>query len=188
MAAPGMSNVARKGMPRPPRLTHPRASIRYFDEDHCVAWHGNVQLILSHEAPTVPAMTAMMEHLDRLSVATEAAIGCLLIIHSDVSPPSEQVREIIRLKLERSRMVAASQVVLGTGFRGAAMRSMLSLLQLAMRPHFEMRIFGDIEAGARWLCGALSKRDPTGHNSLPPASLCLTAKELASQFFSADLK
>lgn len=126
------------------------------------------------------AMSEIVSQLEQLAVDSGTGTGCLLVIHSDVSPPSEEVRRFIKVKLERSTMRAAAQVVLGTGFRGAAMRSMLSLLQLAIRPSFSMRIFGEVEEGARWLTSVL--RDATA-KSPSAESLALTVQELSADFF-----
>jgi hypothetical protein len=163
-----------------PRLTNRRATIRYFGKDHCVAWDGNIQFILSNEAPTLQAMAMMADNLQALAAACGTGTGCILIIHSEVSPPSEEVRQFIKLKLERSSMVAAAQVVLGKGFRGAAMRSMLSLLQLAIRPKFAMRIFGNVATAADWVVQAVEAQ-----GLKPPSAIVLkaTANELCSQFF-----
>lgn len=163
-----------------PKVTDTRASIRYFDREHCIAWHGSVQLILSTVPPTMPVMTEIVEQLEKLAAMSRGGTGCLLVIRSDVSPPAEDVRRFIRMKLEKSSMLAAAQVVLGTGFRGAAMRSMLSLLQMAIRPSYAMRIFGDVRAGSQWLTEALLQQ---GSRASPAEDLITTAEELSAQFF-----
>lgn len=60
------------------------------------------------------------------------------------------------------------------------MRSGLSLLQLAMRPTFAMRIFGDVKAAAEWLTRTLQEG---GSRPLSPESLTSTANELKTTFF-----
>lgn len=175
-----LADMAENHRDRTPKVSARQAAIRYFGPEHCIAWHGNVQIILSAVAPTMPAMAEMAEQLDNLGSKCPGGIGCLLIIRSDVSPPAEDVRRFIAIKLERSPMLAAAQVVLGTGFRGAAMRSMLSVLQLAIRPKFAMKIFGDVAQGSAWLTNALGER---GAQSLGAAALTLTAQEIVTQFF-----
>lgn len=180
MVASRAEDVVSRRVRRTPRLTHPRASIRYFGQDHCIAWHGNVQIILSSEPPSLVAMTEMISQLDQLAAASGGGTGCLLVIHSDVSPPTDEVRRFIKSKLEHSSMSAAAQVVLGTGFRGAAMRSMLSVLQLAIRPSFSMRIFGDVRGAAEWLTRILPE---AGSRPLSAESLSSTVNELRASFF-----
>jgi len=163
-----------------PKVEDLRTTIRYFDNQHCIAWHGNVQIVLSTVAPSMPVMAEIAEQLEKLGQKHRGGTGCLLIISSDASPPDEEVRKFIRVKLERSSMLATAQVVLGTGFRGAAMRSVLSLLQMAIRPKYAMRIFGDVRVGSEWLIEILGAKT-TG--TLPAESLVETARELVAQVF-----
>jgi len=131
---------------------------RYQDDAHRIAWFGNVQLILSSEAPTSAVMRTIIRELEALSKDCGGGTGALLVINSDCKPPSEEARTYIRTELANSSMVAAAQVVEGTGFRGAAMRAVLSVLQLASRTRYPMEIFSSVEEGSRWLCSELRTR------------------------------
>ncbi len=131
---------------------------RYQDDAHCIAWLGNIEIILSREAPTSAIMRTIIRELEALSKDCGGGTGALLVINSDCKPPSEEARAYIRTELANSSMVAASQVVEGTGFRGAAMRAVLSVLQLASRAPYPMEIFSGVDEGARWLCTELRTR------------------------------
>jgi hypothetical protein len=131
---------------------------RYHDDAHCIAWVGNVQIILSKEAPTSAFMRTIIRELDALSKDCGGGTGALLVINSDCKPPSEEARTYIRNELANSSMVAAGQVVEGTGFRGAAMRAVLSVMQLAARTRYPMEIFSGVEEGAHWLSSELRTR------------------------------
>jgi len=131
---------------------------RYQDDAHCIAWVGNVQLVLSREAPTSAIMRKIIAELEELSKDCGGGTGTLLVINSDCKPPSDEARTYIRTELANSSMVAAAQVVEGTGFRGAAMRAVLSVLQLASRTRYPMEIFSGVDEGARWLCSELRTR------------------------------
>jgi len=133
-------------------------STRYHDDAHCIAWLGNVQFILSREAPSSAIMRTIIRELEALSKDCGGGTGALLVINSDCKPPSEEARTYIRMELAKSSMVAAAQVVEGTGFRGAAMRAVLSVLQLASRARYPMEIFSGVEEGAHWLSGELRTR------------------------------
>ena len=132
--------------------------MRYHDEAHAIAWVGNVQIILSREAPTSAVMRTLIRELEELSKDCGGGTGALLVIDSDCKPPSEEARAYIREELAKSSMAAAAQVVQGTGFRGAAMRAVLSVLQLASRTRYPMMIFSGVEEGAQWLCDELRSR------------------------------
>jgi hypothetical protein len=163
-----------------PTVADRRTLVRYFDGRHCIAWHGNVQIVLSTAAPSMQEMGEIADQLEALGRECQGGTGCLLVIRSDVSPPEEDVRKFIRIKLERSSMLATAQIVLGTGFRGAAMRAMLSVLQMAIRPKYAMRIFGDLRAGGEWLTEALEER---AARALPADSLVKTTQELVALVF-----
>lgn len=135
-----------------------RAVIRYRDSAHCIAWVGNIELVLSREAPTSAVMRTIVAELDGLSKSCGGGTGALLVVNSDCPPPDEAARNVIRAELARTSMLAAAQVVEGTGFRGAAMRAVLSVLQLALRPPFPMQITGNLNEGASWLCKELAAR------------------------------
>jgi hypothetical protein len=136
----------------------PRAVVRYTDGVHCIAWVENVQLILSCDAPTSAVMRTIIAELDALARTCRTRTGALLVINSSCPPPTEEARSYIRAELARSSMVAAAQVVEGTGFRGAAMRAVLSVLQLALRAPYPMMISSTVEEGASWLCKELQTR------------------------------
>jgi hypothetical protein len=134
------------------------AEIRYVDAEQCLAWHDNVQIIFSLEPPSFDFMKKIVSELALLARQTGFGTGALLIISSEVSPPTEEARSYIRRELERSSMLAAAQVVEGTGFRGAAMRSVLSLMQLTTRAPYAMKIFDSVVPGAFWLAGELERK------------------------------
>jgi hypothetical protein len=141
--------------------------IRHIGPDQCLVWYGNVQAILSLEPPTCEFMKKIVSELELLSKKCSCGTGALLVIRSDVSPPSEEARAYIKYELSRSSMLAAAQVVEGTGFQGAAMRSVLTMLQLASGVRYPMKIFDRLNDGAHWLASELKKRagqapDPAG--------------------------
>ncbi|MEI9937735.1 MAG: hypothetical protein WDO69_11000 [Pseudomonadota bacterium] len=103
-------------------------------------------------------MRTIIRELEALSKECGGGTGTLLVINSDCKPPSDEARTYIRTELANSSMVAAAQVVEGTGFRGAAMRAVLSLLQLASRAPYPMEIFSGVDEGARWLSSELRTR------------------------------
>ena len=148
----------------PPAVARPSAPFvrtvpeHYRNEAHCIAWSGNVQVILSLEPPTSEVMRKIISGLEALAARCACSTGALLVINSDCPPPNEEARRYIRAELARSSMVAAAQIVEGTGFRGAAMRAVLSMVQLASRAPYPMAVFGNVPEGASWLTAELAKR------------------------------
>jgi hypothetical protein len=134
---------------------------RYRDQAQCLVWCDNVQIILSRQPPTLLFMRRIVDELHRLAESSGHPTGALLIIRSDCPPPTEEARKFIQNELGRARMVAAAQVVTGSGFHGAAMRAALSMIQLVTRPKYPMKVFADVTGGASWLTNELVGR--VGH-------------------------
>lgn len=134
-------------------------TVHYVDSTQCLAWYRNVQLILSLQPPNRTFMRRIVEGLSALERSCRQRPASFLIIRQDVKPPEEEARSYIRTELARSNMLAAAQVVEGSGFRGAAMRSALAMIQLAVRAPFPMRVFGDIPGACEWLAAELQWRD-----------------------------
>jgi hypothetical protein len=115
-------------------------------------------VIISRDAPSFTVMKTIVAELEGLAKQCGTRTGALLIVSSTCPPPSEEARSYIRTELARSSMVAAAQVVEGTGFRGAAMRAVLSVLQLALRAPYPMTIFSGVDEATLWLCKELQTR------------------------------
>jgi hypothetical protein len=154
-------------------------TIHYADVAQCLAWYGNVQIILSLAPPNRQFMRRIIDGLAALERHTRQRPAALLIIRADVAPPDDEARTYIRDELRRSTMVAAAQVVEGTGFRGATMRSVLSMIQLAVRPPFPMRVFSEIANGCAWLAGELQ---PYGGVAPEAAALTHAASQVRQRF------
>jgi hypothetical protein len=158
--------------------------VRHVDSEQCLAWCGNVQILLSLQPPSSEFMRTIISELDALGKQCRLGTGHLLVIRSDVPPPSEEVRAYIKRELSRSSMLAAAQVVEGTGFRGAAMRSVLTMIQLAIRPRYAMKIFDNVRAGSVWLSEELEQRAGAApHGQL----LAHSALELQKRFLDGAL-
>jgi hypothetical protein len=146
---------------------------RYVDDAHRIVWLDNVEMILSRTPPSRAVMRRIIVELEGLSRAYPCGIGALLVIRSDVAPPDEEARAYIRKELGRAPILAAAQVVLGKGFVGAAMRSVLSLIQLLGRPGYPMKVFGDLGSASHWLVnelGASAGQAPEAHGLTRAAS------------------
>ena len=51
----------------------------------------------------------------------------------------------------KTHLIGMAQVVLGDGFGAASVRSVLSGIQLAVRPDYPVRVFADVESARPWL-------------------------------------
>jgi len=162
----------------------PRVTVRHVDFEQCLVWFGNVEIILSLKPPTLDFMRKIISELEALAKQCGRGTGALLVIRSDVDPPTEEARTYIRQELAKSSMLAAAQVVEGKGFRGAAMRSVLTMLQLASRAPYPMKIFDGVPIGARWLAMELRKR---AGDAPDPAELERVALDVRRRFLTKSL-
>lgn len=161
-----------------PPPSHTETFIWHEEPEHCIAWHENVQLMVSLGPPNPDLMRKTIDGLGALARQVGRGTGALVIIKSTARPPDAASRAVIRHELARSPMLAAAQVVEGTGFRGAAIRSALNLIQFALRPPYAIRTFSDVSAGSTWLCSEL--RTTSGY-APDPAQLTKAAHEVRSR-------
>jgi hypothetical protein len=160
-----------------PRMTE--TIERFVDDAHRIVWLDNVEMIWSRTPPSRAVMRRIIVELEGLARAYPSGVGSLLVIRSDVAPPDEEARAYIREAFGQAPIVAAAQVVLGKGFVGAAMRSVLSLIQLLARPGYPMKVFGDPGSASQWLVNELEAR--AGH--APEAhALTLAATQGSARF------
>ena len=143
------------GVPASSELDY--VNVRHLDSEQCLVWYRNVQMVLSLQAPSYTFMRRIMEGLKELAAACGTGVGALVVVRSGARPPSEEARDYMARELAQTTMIAAAQVVEGEGFLGAAMRSVLSLLQLAARPRYPMKVFGDLTPASVWLAAELQK-------------------------------
>jgi len=139
----------------------PETIVRYTDAIHCLAWHENVQITLSLGQPSLEFMLKSTAELAALNRKWGKHCAVMVVIRSDADPPDEPARDYIRREIKRIDHACLAQVVEGTGFRGAAVRSALSMIAFAMRAPFPIKIFGEVDDAARWLSTELRTR--TGH-------------------------
>jgi hypothetical protein len=151
--------------------------VRHTEPGQSLVWYSNVQMIFSLQPPSYEFMKKIISDLDALSKKCGCGTGALLVIRSDVNPPTEEARAYIKYELGRSSMLAAAQVVEGTGFRGAAMRSVLTMMQLASRPRYPMKIFDNVDVGTRWLAVELKKRAGQAPDPAELAQAAMTARK-----------
>ena len=86
----------------------------------------------------------------------------LVVLRSDVPPPPEAARALIkRVFQEFSKVVVAgAMVVEGTGFLGSALRSILTMLSMAARPKYPLKVFSDVAEACEWLIQSMAPLRP----------------------------
>jgi hypothetical protein len=129
--------------------------IRYLDGEHCMGWFGNVLIILSRAQPSLEFMRQGAKETEALGQRAGVKPGVLVVIRSDADPPDDEARNYIKREFVQHPIAALAHVVEGTGFRGSAVRSVLTMIYFTIRPAFPLKIFGELADGASWLSAEL---------------------------------
>jgi hypothetical protein len=125
----------------------------YTDREHCVAVHGRTILTYSTRQPTIAFFTAWSRAVQQLVAADQSKIASISVIDSSAArAPDEAARKAIHQAFARhgAKLCAFAYVVEGEGFAAATIRAALSLINMAERHPFPLRVFATIAEAVRW--------------------------------------
>lgn len=99
--------------------------------------------------------------------ARHSGVLVLAVVGESTPPPNNEVREILGVAMSRlvkaGKVLAASQVVEGQGFRAAAIRGVLIGMGIVIRPQHPEKVFATVLEAATFLAeksdGQVSSRD-----------------------------
>jgi len=125
----------------------------YQDADHVISVCENTVLAYSVRAPNPQFLDAWTRTMDLLAERFPSGVLVITIIERRVQPPDEVSRTRIRNTVLRhaAQIKAFAYVVEGEGFGAAAVRSALSLISMAARYPFPMKVFGVLEEAVPWM-------------------------------------
>jgi hypothetical protein len=147
------------------------------DRDYALATAGPLFFIVWRVNTNIEAVREAHRRMTAHAAARGGHIGLVTIIEAGAPVPSGASRaELAGLLRDANAYIQASAVVFeGDGFRAAAVRSVVTGLNLLARPKFEHKIFGDAGKAFAWLSTALrGLLDP----SMTPAMLVAMTEEL----------
>jgi len=156
----------------------------YQDAQHVISVYENAVLTCSNDAPNPAYLEAWTRTVELVKDRFPAGLLAVTIINSHVRAPDDASRAHIRATVLRhaAEIEAFAYVVEGEGFRASAVRSALSLMSLAARYPFPLKVFGHVEEAVPWMLSHSTKGAPRG---LDPAKLIAAANSLRGQL-SAD--
>lgn len=138
----------------------PRSGVQLCDAsvDHAVGTVEQVLVIIWRVRTLVSAVDAISRAYDALIVDCPEGIGLLNIVEQTAPMPTSDARERIAAFLRESTGIKASAVAFeGTGFRAAAVRSVVAGLSLLARQPFPHKIFPTLETASDWLVPELKQ-------------------------------
>lgn len=125
----------------------------YTDRDHCVGVQGRAILTYSTRQPSVAFFNAWSRAVQQLVDAEDSKIASITIIDSSgARPPDEASRQAIARAFARhgAKICSFAYVVEGEGFAAATIRATLSLITMAERHPFPLRVFATMAEAVAW--------------------------------------
>jgi hypothetical protein len=125
----------------------------YQDGQHVIAVYENTVLTYSAEAPNPDFLEAWTRTVEQVIEQLQAGLLAVTIIECGVRAPDDASRMQIRNTLMRhaGELKAFAYVVEGEGFGAAAVRGAISLISLAARYPFPLKVFGRAEDAVPWM-------------------------------------
>ena len=143
----------------------------YTDREHCVAVQGRTILTYSTRQPTVAFFNAWSRAAQQLVDADASKIASVTVIDSSgARAPDEAARKAIHQAFTRhgAKLCAFAYVVEGEGFAAATIRAAVSLINMAERHPFPVRVFATTAEAVSW---ALPRLPNAIHDSRPLIAL-----------------
>jgi len=134
-----------------------RPRVTYLGDELCIALIGPLLVSIARDEPTADLVKQIRVALGQLERLYGKHCGLLVIVRSNVRPPTEVARERIRAALEAvgGVIVCGSYVIEGEGFVAAANRGALSMMLMLNRRGFPLKVFGTIREAVPYLCNLL---------------------------------
>ncbi|HEX5655622.1 MAG TPA: hypothetical protein VFX59_00435 [Polyangiales bacterium] len=159
------------------------AVINYATPDALViTWDRCVGVVWKRET-TAEGVEALAHAYREQATRYPSGVYLLTIVEKDAPMPSTEQREAVAVFLRagsgRTRMSAV--VIEGTGFRAAAVRSVVTGLAMLVRLPYPHEIFGSLDQAAKWL-------GTTPHNDVDPDYTALAVAHARREAESGELK
>ena len=137
--------------------------IRSIDENHCLASHRNVALLVWGKETLAPAVESARKALLELGKRSPAGIGLFIIVEEHSQLPAAGVRKALAGLLSDSGSHVKRSLVVqeGHGFAAAAIRGVVTGLMLLARPSSPHHVFDTVDAAAGWLVTGLPPDEGT---------------------------
>lgn len=129
------------------------SAVVYRDAEHAIAVCRNALLTYSLNGPNPRFLEAWTARVEQIVTELHAPLLAMTIIGKSTKPPDEDSRRRVRSTLDQHarEICGFAYVVEGEGFGPAAVRSALSLITMAARFPFPLKVFGHVEEAAPWL-------------------------------------
>jgi hypothetical protein len=130
-----------------------RPRVIYAGAEHCLAVIGPVYTLIANGDPTEALVNQSERALDELEKAYGKACGMLVVVKSNVRPPSEAARHVIRRVMAdcARAVVCGAWAIEGQGFVAAANRGALSMMMMLTHRQYPMKVYGTVRDAAGYV-------------------------------------
>jgi hypothetical protein len=152
----------------------------YVGTDHCAAIFQNFLLMVVHEDPLPDLPTHQVRWVEHLRRQASGPLGFIVVLRPENPPPKEAARTTIKRAFELfgESMSFGAMVVEKTGFTAAAQRSALTMIMLAARPRFPLKVFAKVSEACNWM----SEQASSGSRPISGTELLATVEHLKSSY------
>lgn len=125
----------------------------YVGQDHCAAIYRNLLVMVVHEDPRPDLVQHQQRWMKELAERVSGPKGFMVVLRPDNPPPAEEARGTIRRAFQQfgEGMSFGAMVVEKTGFKAAAQRGALTMIILAARPAYPLKVFATVAEATRWI-------------------------------------
>jgi hypothetical protein len=158
----------------------------YTDEQHCIATAGSCVITYSKQPPDAKVLAVWQRAVAQVAAQQPGKSSVLIIIDSGARSPDEPQRKLIATALQRhaDSIERFAYVIEGRGFAAAALRSAISLVNLATRTPYRQKVFATLEEAGVWLAPANGPGSRMDARAL--SALVHTMRDKLSQVARAD--
>lgn len=145
------------------------AEIKYSDPDMSLATWEDTFILIWHRNTTVSGVTTLERSLNEFAPTRPKGIGLVTVVEESAPMPPSDARDALAQFLERaSSHIKVSAVAFeGSGFRAAAVRSVVAGLTMVARQSYPHKVFASVEEGAAWMSPQMP--NPTSAKDLSEA-------------------
>jgi hypothetical protein len=157
------------------------------DEQHLCCAYGNVALALTLTEPDPAYLQRASLAITQYGSQSPHALGLLTWIEAKAPPPRAETRAAIQQLFSDIAPVTRACIIIieGEGFRASAKRSAVTLINMAARLPYPLKVTASVSDAAQLLLQMLG----TAHDArMNVESLATAATTMRAQFVSASLR
>ena len=142
-----------------PRVSSKVATVQDMTKDHVLLTWSNVVVAIFRRETTLASVASIQRIYNKCAAAHRRGIYMLTIVEEGAPMPPAEVREALARFLESGsgKTLLSGVVHEGTGFRAAAVRSVVTGLAMLARLPYPHRVFASVELASHWFASAGAK-------------------------------